>query len=161
MPKSSKRREPGRPLKLDDAVRDRLVRALRQGQPYIVAADVAGIGRSTFHRYMAQGELDAEANRDTPFREFRDAVQKAESEAQVVLVSRIQAAATAGNWQAAAWMLERRHPDEWGRRDRVDHAGVPGAPIELKSHDVSKLSTDELRVLYLLQRKMQPPEANQ
>ena len=24
------------------------------------------------------------------------------------------------NWQAAAWMLERKYPDEFGRRARVD-----------------------------------------
>ena len=23
-------------------------------------------------------------------------------------------------WQAAAWYLERKHPDRWGRRERVD-----------------------------------------
>lgn len=22
-------------------------------------------------------------------------------------------------WQAAAWWLERRYPDEWGRKDRI------------------------------------------
>jgi hypothetical protein len=27
---------------------------------------------------------------------------------------------TRGISVAAAWLLERRHPEEWGRRDRVD-----------------------------------------
>jgi hypothetical protein len=39
-----------------------------------------------------------------------------------------------GNYQAMAWMLERKHPDRWGRRLRVDgltfvtsrqHLGLP------------------------------------
>ena len=32
----------------------------------------------------------------------------------------IDNAAIDGTWQAAAWKLERRYPDEWGRRDRLE-----------------------------------------
>jgi len=27
-------------------------------------------------------------------------------------------------WTANAWYLERRHPEEWGRREGVEHAGA-------------------------------------
>jgi hypothetical protein len=33
-------------------------------------------------------------------------------------------------WTAAAWILERRQPDRWGRRERIEHSGPGGKPIE-------------------------------
>src|SRR5262249_36985561 len=36
------------------------------------------------------------------------------------------------NWQAAAWYLERRHPEEFGRRFfHVEHVGPGAGPIEV------------------------------
>lgn len=35
-------------------------------------------------------------------------------------------------WGAAAWLLERRFPERWGRRDQVEHTGRGGGPIEVR-----------------------------
>ena len=43
------------------------------------------------------------------------AVKKAEGTGAVVSLERIHAAAAEGAWQAAAWLLERRFPHEYGR----------------------------------------------
>lgn len=48
-----------------------------------------------------------------------------EYKARAQLVILIRAHATpdnkrAGYWQAAAWLLERRYPNEYGRRERID-----------------------------------------
>ncbi len=51
------------------------------------------------------------------YREFLEAIEKAEAQAKVRNVTIIQAAAK-DNWQAAAYWLERRYPEEWGRRGR-------------------------------------------
>lgn len=40
------------------------------------------------------------------------------SGAHRVSVQTIRQAAQGGVWQAAAWRLERRHPDQWGRRQQ-------------------------------------------
>jgi hypothetical protein len=50
--------------------------------------------------------------------EFKDAVERAESEFIAETVARI---ATHGrdNWQALAWILERRWPADFGRQDRI------------------------------------------
>jgi hypothetical protein len=53
-------------------------------------------------------------------RTFSDAVEKAEGEAESRFLTQVARAATTGTWQAAAWWLERRHPDEYGRRERMD-----------------------------------------
>jgi len=40
----------------------------------------------------------------------------------------IQKAAGKGNWQAAAWWLERRRPNDYARRDTVQ-VGSDGTPL--------------------------------
>ncbi|HEX4952683.1 MAG TPA: hypothetical protein VF017_04725 [Thermoanaerobaculia bacterium] len=105
----------GRPSKLTPEVQDRIVSAIRAGNYAQVAAGFAGIGESTFYRWMEQGER-AE---DGAFREFRDAVKRAEHEAEVRAVAIIQAQMPI-HWQAAMTYLERKFPTRWGRRERVD-----------------------------------------
>ena len=60
-------------------------------------------------RWMARGKQE----RRGPFRDFWDALKKAEAELVIELVERINAAAARGTWQAAAWTLERRHPEQF------------------------------------------------
>jgi hypothetical protein len=51
---------------------------------------------------------------------FLAAVKKAQADAVAANVQLIQIAAREGTWQAAAWWLERRHPDQYGSdRKRV------------------------------------------
>lgn len=47
--------------------------------------------------------------------QLSNALKKAEAKAKVEMLSKIQAAGTNGNWQAAAWWLERKYPEEFGR----------------------------------------------
>lgn len=49
------------------------------------------------------------------------------------MVGRIREAARAPkHWTAAAWYLERKHPERWGRR-RLEITGPEGDPIELRA----------------------------
>jgi len=46
------------------------------------------------------------------------------------------------NWQAAAWLLERRHPKKWGKREQVNlTTGDEDRPIDL---DKIKRQNEEL-----------------
>jgi hypothetical protein len=45
-----------------------------------------------------------------------------------VLVGRIAAPAARGEWRARAWLLERQHPERWGRRDRETPPRVETPP---------------------------------
>lgn len=51
-----------------------------------------------------------------PYLQFMQAIKEAEGHAVTRWLEQIDAAAEAGSWQAAAWMLERRYPQEYGRR---------------------------------------------
>ncbi len=104
----------GRPTKLTPAVQALVVSAIQGGNTRDVAASYAGIRRATLFEWLARGR----AAQTGLFRDFADAIEKAEADAVVTSVGLIRRAAQT-SWQAAAWWLERRYPDEWGRKDRV------------------------------------------
>ena len=49
------------------------------------------------------------------YRDFYLAVEQARAEAESIQVVRVSQAANNGSWQAAAWLLERRHPERWAK----------------------------------------------
>lgn len=120
----------GRPSKFTLDVRERIIGAIRSGAYNETAAAYAGIGERTFYRWLAQADEDEKAGIDleaSDFRQFRQAVEKAQAEAELEHILVIRNAAkgkptadgvpgTPGQWQAAAWMLERKHPGRYGRR---------------------------------------------
>src|SRR4051794_21483658 len=95
-----------RPTKLTDEAQDRIVAALRVGNTIEAAAAAAGIDARTFRRWMARGASSRAA--DAEYRAFREAVERARAQVELVLVSRIAGAAAKGSWRAAAWLLEHR-----------------------------------------------------
>jgi hypothetical protein len=55
---------------------------------------------------------------EKPYRQFADAVDQAMAESEARDLAVILKAAEK-NWTAAAWRLERRFPDRYGRNDRT------------------------------------------
>lgn len=111
-------------LKLNDELQQKLCNAIRAGNYASVAAQYAGIGESTFYHWLAQGEKQQSGR----YREFLEAVKKAESDAEIAAVAIIQKH-QADNWQAAAWYLERKHYDRWGRKEKIEHSGDVGLNV--------------------------------
>jgi len=77
---------------------------------------ILGIDKSTWYRWLSEGETAKSGLK----KEFYDTVKKAEKDAIARNVALIQRAAQEGNWQAAAWWLERKYFEDWGRKDKVD-----------------------------------------
>lgn len=110
----------GRPTKYNAVVVEAIVSALKAGATYEHAAAAGGVSYQTFNEWR----------KDLP--EFSEAIKAAEGEAARLLLGKIQAAASDGTWQAAAWILERRWPEQYGRqvRAQVDHGGQIKIRIE-------------------------------
>ena len=114
------------PYKFNETTKQKLLDSIRLGAFIEHACYYAGINSSTFRRWRDQANKGIE-----PFASFWSEITMAESEAIIRRVARIEQAGIAGNWQADAWYLERKHPDKFGRRDRVELSGDPNAPIEI------------------------------
>lgn len=126
----------GRYLALTQAKIDKAAQAIEDGHYAQTAAKLAGMGVTSWYRYLEVGEADHEAGKTTTLpAKFWVAIETASAIAEENALAVIREAATtpiygaAGNmtstgaWQAAAWYLERRMPDKWGRRDKHEHSG--------------------------------------
>ena len=109
----------GRPSKLTPEVTKRLTEAVRAGNYYEAACAYAGIHHSTFRKWMQKGETAKSGK----FREFFEAVTRAEYEAEVRMVALWQKHMPE-DYRAIRDFLERRYPDRWGRkRLDIEHGG--------------------------------------
>lgn len=81
-----------------------------------------GIHESTFYNWMKKGE-ESKTQRGIYY-EFFESIKKAQEEGKNHLVRGIQEHGKK-NWQAMAWLLERKYPHEFGRRENVkmEHSG--------------------------------------
>jgi hypothetical protein len=118
-----------RPTKLSPDTQERIEHALQLGATFELAAQYGGIAYNTFNEWRKRGEAEL-ARRDNPrvkpgtkrweaeqpFVEFYEATKKAEALAAIGWLAKIEKAANDGNWQAAAWKLERRYPERYGRK---------------------------------------------
>lgn len=127
------------------------------------AAAFAGVSVSTFRQWLVDGRRAENSPR--PMRE--------EISLKVDLVGRVEQAIadfklslTGGifqhgrdSWQAWAWLAERRFPDEFGRRQRIEHGNADGEPFRVAPtpmFDPSKLTDEELEQWISLAEKARP-----
>ena len=97
----------GRHTKKTPEIRTKILNAISEGNTHKVSCALAGVSTTHFYDWI---QADAE---------FSDDVKAAEAISEAFHVEQIRNA-TNSNWQASAWMLERRNNKEWGRFDRLD-----------------------------------------
>ncbi len=100
----------GRPTKLNAEVAEKICRLIRAGNFAETAACAAGIDRDTLRRWLKRGATEKRG----PYRDLALSLDEAASVAEGRAVALI-AKAGETQWQAAAWFLERKHPERWGR----------------------------------------------
>lgn len=127
----------GRRTKLTKALIERIVLAIQAGNYAKVAAQLCGIGESTYYTWLAEARKEG---CKPIFREFLESIERAEAAAEVEAVALIRQSARNGNTRDAQWLLERKHSDRWGRNDKIrqEITGVNGGPIELSVEEVKK-----------------------
>lgn len=67
-----------------------------------------GVAPETFCRWMGNPKTELQ-------NQLCQELKKAEAEAKTLALAKIQEAGRGGSWQALAWWLERKYPDEFGR----------------------------------------------
>jgi transposase-like protein len=101
----------GRPSSFTEEKASRVIEAVRRGLPYKHAAAYAGISYSTLNRWRIEGR---DEDGLPEFREFWKQLEQAAGEASLRMIDAIEEAAER-DWKAAAWILSRRHPEQWGQ----------------------------------------------
>jgi hypothetical protein len=115
--------------KLIPEVQNAICEAIRHGSTYWAAAESSGIAYSTFNNWMQDPR--------PKYVKFLEAVKRANADALLDLVARINAASKV-DWRAAAWILERRFKNDFGAAVDVTTQGEAlKVIIEYKDKDES------------------------
>ena len=117
-----------RTSKLTPEMQDKICNNIMLGLKYEQAALAAGICDRTLYNWKEQGQKAKSGK----YFQFLQALKKAEAEGEGLLIARIQKEAKEGTWQAAAWILERRHPDRWARTTKNEHTGKDGEGLRVE-----------------------------
>ena len=138
----------GRPTKLTAELQTEICDLLRAGNYIETAAAFAGVSKQTLYDWIRRGKRELQRveaspgskirKKEAPFVEFLDAVERAQAMAEAEDIEILRRAAR-DDWKAAAWRLERKFPDKWGRKDRLaaelEHAGNVGLTIAVDYGD--------------------------
>jgi len=133
----------GRPTKFTPETRALVTKLLQEGCTRKMAAKIAGIGYSTFMKWLQSSGLE--------YMEFRQACEASEAAFQR---EQIRGILDSKDWKAKAWVLERMFPDEFGKRDKlaVQHS------VNVSMAKLREMSTDELEARLLQLTTLPAPE---
>ena len=150
-------REIGRPTKYSLEVQNKIVAAMQHGAYIETAAAYAGISKDTLHRWLKLGARAKTAGKSSRFVAFSDAIERAMADCELRDLETIGLFARGlpveihhekttvdahghtstetkverrieRHWTAAAWRLERKHPERWGRK--MELSGPGGEPLK-------------------------------
>ncbi len=121
----------GRPCLLTSELEAKLLSAIEGGLPLKQSAMLAGVCYETLNRWRKRGEIEGAP---PEFRHFCQALQRSEAIAMQRLVSQVSKAGNT-DWRAAAWILERRHPNEFGKIERVESRGDSAWPKSMSESE--------------------------
>ena len=115
------------PRKLDDTMIEALSTVIAEGNYYITACSICGISEPCFYGWLKIAEEDEQSGLtedESRYIRLVKSLKKAEAEAEANFLSVVSEAATIKReWLPAMTFLERRHPDRWGRKDRIQPGG--------------------------------------
>ena len=113
-----------RPTKLTPEVHEAIVDGINAGLTFRLSCARAGVTPATFYNWLKKGEVAQSG----ALMEFFNAVERAKADSALRLISQITLQAPT-DWRAAAFILERRFPDDYGRRAEL--TGKAGRPVQV------------------------------
>jgi hypothetical protein len=103
------------PQKLTKAVCDKIIDGMLKGNYVTTVCQSVGINRSTYYAWKKKGEQGIE-----PYKTFYERVIEAEAKAEMDILNVIYTSAIdQGNWVSSAWILERKYPQRFGKREQM------------------------------------------
>lgn len=108
----------GRPSKFTPERRSAIIDAISHRIPYEYAALANGICEETLYEWLRIAKTHRNEGIDSDYTQFSEAIKRAEMQRMREHSDMI--AAKPKNWQADAWLLERRWPKHYGSNAQVN-----------------------------------------
>lgn len=141
----------GRPPAITAEKVDKILQAVRIGVSLEAAAAHAGVPKRTLFNWLAAGRKEGAKK---IYRDLADQVEAANATFEVTALARITKAGE-DSWQADAWRLERKFPDKYARRTKVEsNVTVSAVPFI----DMGRLSVEQAEQLLELLRLASPAQ---
>ncbi len=102
-------------MKLNKRVCETICEGLRKGNYVTTCCRAVGISQRTYYNWKKKGEEGEE-----PYATFLQKVDEAEAEGEMAMMEIIHDNAISGNWLSSAWVLERKYPNRFGKRERME-----------------------------------------
>jgi transposase len=140
----------GRKSKLTEELTEVFCENIELGLSYNLSCQAAGISFQSFNDWMKAGA----AGKDKKFCDFYDKVRASESICAKNCLQRIRDSAERGNTNNDMWLLERRYPADYGRKENISmksqtealnyNVDIPAAEIEKRRSSILKGILGEL-----------------
>lgn len=104
--------------KYNEKVHETIVEAVLKGNSKTIAFRLAGVHPDSCFLWLKMGRERPDEYPE--YAKLEEDIEHAIALCASEKVAAVKAAADNGTWQAAAWWLERRLPQEYGRHDRVE-----------------------------------------
>ncbi len=101
-----------RPSKLTPEIQQKIGENVSLGLTYSLAASAAGVTYQSLNSWLKRGQTE----KSGIYNQFFKHIQKCNADGARKLLERLNDAAAAGNCQVCMWILERRFPEEFARR---------------------------------------------
>lgn len=108
----------GRKCKLNERLADKIAGHIADGMPVNQALQAVGLGKSAYYDWIAKGDRDLQKGKITGMSEFADKIKRAETGFVASHLANI-ADHSKKVWQASAWLLERRFPEQFSIRAKT------------------------------------------
>lgn len=102
----------GRPPKYTPERLKAILKSISNRIPYQLAAEANGICEDTLYDWLNTGKRDLAQGNDTILAQFTESLKKIEQKRMETHLRKLKK--NVKNWQADAWILERRWPKHFG-----------------------------------------------
>lgn len=118
----------GRPPKRIADHKGRILESIRAGATYKLAAQAGGISYDLLRDWLRRA--DAAEEGDEEYTEFAAELRAAEIDG---LDRSLTVIRSSQDWRSHAWLLERRWPEDYGKREHLELSGDDTKPITVTS----------------------------
>jgi hypothetical protein len=119
-------------MKLSEEAIEDVCRLVSEGHYVVTVCQMKGITRPTYYNWKDRGQEIEEKiengkikksklkKKDKLYLKFWQDIQKAEAMGEISNVSNIKKAGDEGDWRASAWLLEKKYPEKFGKKNKVE-----------------------------------------